>query len=437
MFVWLPRKQGKSRAISNQVSNYAVSHLVQYNEPMKPDTAKPPPRRLSHNLELLLFSAIRTLVHSAMRMVYPFLAVFGRGLGVSLTTISLAVTIRNFTGFLVPFITSAFDRYGRRNGMLTGMGLFILGCGLVTVWPYFPVFVVALSLTFIGMHVFATSMQSYQADTIPYEIRGRAMVITGTGWAMSFVVAVPLLGLLIGRYGWLAPFPVLAGLGILVVLILYRVIPADIIQNLPDKIKTQTGIQQVLGSPTAVAGLVMTLAYCAAHELINLVFGVWMEDTLDLSIESLGVASSIIGISEIGCVLLLSWLIDKLGKKRTVAIGLVMSAASAIALPWLGSFGLWGAEVGLFLFSFSFQVQFMSTAPLLSEVLPTARAAIIGASLAAVSLGRMLGALLAPTLYAWGFQYNAFASMLFFFAALLALSRVKTHSGSGVASAGM
>ena len=196
---------------------------------MNPDVLTPSTRKLSHNQELLLFSAIRTLVHSAMRMVYPFLAVFGRGLGVSLTTISLAVTIRNFTGFIVPFITSAFDRYGRRRGMMTGMGLFILGSGLVTIWPYFPVFVAALSLTFIGMHVFQASMLSYQADTIPYQIRGRAMVITGTGWALSFVIAVPLLGLLIGRYGWLAPFPVLAGLGILLVLVLYLVIPPDII----------------------------------------------------------------------------------------------------------------------------------------------------------------------------------------------------------------
>ena len=75
-----------------------------------------------YNLEILLFSSIRILVHAMMRMVYPFLAVFGRGLGVDLTTISLAVTIRNFAAILVPFITSIFDKRSRRSGMLTGIG---------------------------------------------------------------------------------------------------------------------------------------------------------------------------------------------------------------------------------------------------------------------------------------------------------------------------
>jgi predicted MFS family arabinose efflux permease len=401
---------------------------------MKSEIPDPSGRKISYQLEILLFSAIRALVHTAMRMVYPFLAVFGRGLGVSLTTISLAVTIRNFTGILVPFITSAFDHYGRRRGMLTGMGLYILGCGLVTMWPLFPVFVVALSLTFIGMHVFVASMQSYQADTIPYQIRGRAMVITSTGWAMSFVIGVPLLGLLIGRFGWLAPFPVMGGLGILAVLILYRAIPADKALSSSKKVNGRNILQEVLASPTAVAAVVMTLAYCAAHEVINLVFGVWMEDTYGLSIESLGIASSIIGVSEMVCVVLLSWLIDKLGKKRAIITGLVMSGLSAVALPWLGGFGLWGAEIGLFLFSLSFQVHFMSTFPFVSEVLPTARAALIGASLAAVSVGRMLGALFAPVFYSWGFQFNAIGSMLLYVVALLALSRVKTQPADNIIS---
>jgi predicted MFS family arabinose efflux permease len=385
-------------------------------------------RKISQNLELVLFSSVRILVHSGMRMVYPFLAVFGRGLGVSLTTVSLAVTIRNFAAILVPFITSAFDTYGRRLGMLTGLGLFILGSGLVTIWPTFPVFVVALSLTFIGMHVVATSMQAYLADNIPYQVRGRAMVITGSGWALSFVVAVPLLGLLIGRYGWMAPFPVLAGLGILAAIILYKVIPADQLQSISRKVKNQNGIRQVFDSPAAVAALVMTLAFCAGNEVVNLVFGVWMEDTYGLSIQSLGIASSIIGISELICVALLTWLIDKLGKKRTVAIGLMMSGVSALALDWLGKLGIWGAEIGLFFFYLTFQIQFMATTPLVSEVLPSARAALIGASFAAVGVGRMLGALIAPIIFAWGFQYNTLVSAVLFFVALFALSRVNISS---------
>ena len=214
-----------------------------------------------YNLEILLFSSIRILVHAMMRMVYPFLAVFGRGLGVDLTTISLAVTIRNFAAILVPLITSIFDKRSRRSGMLTGMGLFILGCAVVTFWPTFIVFILALSLTFIGMHVFVASMQAYQSDTIPLPIRGQAIVITSTGWALSFVVAVPLLGFLIGRFGWLSPFPVMGVLGVISIFFLLWLVPRGKKAISSQAEKVQHGILQVFTSSTAIAGVLDLQTY--------------------------------------------------------------------------------------------------------------------------------------------------------------------------------
>jgi predicted MFS family arabinose efflux permease len=184
---------------------------------------------------------------------------------------------------------------------------------------------------------------------------------------------------------------------------------------------------QVFTSSTAIAGVLMILFFCAAHEIVNLVFGVWMEDNYGLSINALGVASTIIGLAELLSVAAVSWLLARLGAKVTVAIGLVFSAISAIAIPWLGSFGLWGAELGLFLFNLAFQMPFIAYAPLLTEVLPFARASLLGATLASVGVGRMLGALVAPYLFVWGFQFNALAAMILFLISLFTLSKVKTH----------
>lgn len=380
-----------------------------------------------YNLEILLFSSIRILVHAMMRMVYPFLAVFGRGLGVDLTTISLAVTIRNLAAILVPFIASIFDKRSRRSGMLTGMGLFIAGCAVVTFWPTFVVFIIALSLTFIGMHVFVASMQAYQSDTIPLPIRGQAIVITSTGWALSSVIAVPLIGFLIGRFGWLAPFPAMGILGVISIFFLLWLVPRGRKSIQDQSQKIQHGILQVFTSRTAIAGVLMILFFCAAHEVVNLVFGVWMEDNYGLSINALGVASTVIGLAELLSVAIVSWLIAKLGSKRTVAIGLVFSAITALTLPWLGGFGLWGAEAGLFLFNLAFQMPFIAYAPLLTEVLPLARASLLGATLASVGVGRMLGALAAPYLFARGFQFNALAALVLFLISLFTLTKVKTH----------
>lgn len=379
-----------------------------------------------YKTEIVLFSAIRILVHAMMRMVYPFLAVFGRGLGVDLTTISLAVTIRNSSAILVPFISSIFDKRSRRSGMLTGMGLFIAGCALVTFWPTFVMFVIALSFTFIGMHTFVAAMQAYQSDTIAADKREQAIVITSMGWALSFVVAVPLLGFIIARFGWLSPFPVMGILGIISVVCLLWIVPPGKKALNTQKEKVQHGILQVISSPTAIAGVLMILFFCAAHEVVNLVFGVWMEDSYGLTINELGIASTVIGIAEILSVITVSWLITKVGSKRTVAIGLVFSAITAIFIPWIGRFGLWGAEVGLFLFNLAFQIPFIAYAPLLTEVLPLARASLLGATLASVGVGRMLGALVAPFLFGLGFEYNALMATVLFLVSLFTLSRIKT-----------
>lgn len=380
-----------------------------------------------YKIEIVLFSAIRILVHAMMRMVYPFLAVFGRGLGVDLATISLAVTIRNFSAILVPFVSSIFDKRSRRSGMLTGMGLFIAGCAVVTFWPTYFMFVVALSLTFIGMHTFVASMQAYQSDTIIPEKREQAIVITSTGWALSFVVAVPLLGLIIGKYGWLSPFPVMGILGVISVLCLLWVVPPGKKALNNQTVKIQNGILQVFSSPTAIAGVLMILFFCAAHEVVNLVFGVWMEDTYGLSIKALGIASTVIGIAELLSVVTVSWLITRAGSKRTVGIGLIFSAITAVSIPIIGKFGLWGAEVGLFLFNLAFQIPFIAYAPLLTEVLPLARASLLGATLASVGVGRMLGALVAPYLFNIGFEYNALMAMILFLISLITLSRIKPN----------
>ncbi len=52
--------------------------------------------------QLLIFMVLRWILNTMHRMVYPFLAVFARGLGVDLTTVSFVVTARSFVGLFAP-----------------------------------------------------------------------------------------------------------------------------------------------------------------------------------------------------------------------------------------------------------------------------------------------------------------------------------------------
>jgi len=163
-----------------------------------------------------------------------------------------------------------------------------------------------------------------------------------------------------------------------------------------------------------------------ANEVVNLIFGVWIGDTFQLEIATLGLAATVIGLAELGGEGATAALVDRIGKKRAVRGGIIFTSLAALGLPLLGQ-SLPGALVGLFLFYLGFEFTIVSYIPLMTEVLPEARATLMAANLAAFSLGRALGALAGPWLYATGFGANALAALAFNGLALLALSRVRVE----------
>src|SRR5574339_1279895 len=175
--------------------------------------------------QLLIFMVLRTILNTMHRMVYPFLAVFARGLCVYFATLSLVVTARSFLGMFAPVLGSIADQRGRRFGMLLGVFLFIAGMGLVAAFPSFVTFSLALLLAILSKYLFDPSMQAYFGDRVPYERRGTALAVTEVAWSLAFIVGVPLMGVLIARFGWNAPFPLLAVLGLVMFLIIWRMIP--------------------------------------------------------------------------------------------------------------------------------------------------------------------------------------------------------------------
>jgi predicted MFS family arabinose efflux permease len=372
--------------------------------------------------QVVAFAAIRTVVNTMHRMVYPFLAVFSRGLGIDLTVLSLALTGRQVVGVFGPFISIALDHRGRKTGLLVGLGLFTIGVSLVVFWPIYPVFIGALILTTLGKYMFDPFMQGYLGDRVPYERRGLALAVTELGWSMAFIVGIPLMGFLISRSGWMAPFGLLSILGLASFLLIAWMIP-----SMPGEeslnIRVLEKSRQVLSYPPALLGLGIGIAVSAANEVINLVFGVWLEDSFGLQIMALGGAAAAIGLAELGGESLMGGLTDRLGKERSVGIGLVANCLAALAFPLLGR-SLTGAVFGLFFFYITFEFTLVSIIPMMTEILPAQRVTLMAFNVAGLSLGRAVGALAATPLYAWGIGGSAIAAVFFNLLALLALRKL-------------
>jgi predicted MFS family arabinose efflux permease len=360
---------------------------------------------------LAIYTLIRVVMNTTYRMIYPFLTIFARGLGVDISVISGLVANRAIIGAVDPFLFPFIETRGRKFGMLLGLGLFIGATALVALFPSLATLGLALIFGLVGKAIFDPSLASYVADHISYEKRGRAIGFMEFAWSLAFIIGVPAMGLVIARSKWSTPFGLLAGLGV----VAFIFITLTLVDS-AKPVHHQDGIfghaKEIVTTPVVLIALCIGLSLTAANEVVNLMFGVWLEDSFKLQITALAGASAIIGLSELGGESLVTLFVDRIGKMRAAGVGLLANCIAAILLPLIGRTEI-GALIGLFLFYITFEFTIVSLIPLMTEVMPAARATTLSFSGAANSLGRAIGALLAPTLYAYGFSVVTAAAVAF------------------------
>ena len=369
--------------------------------------------------QIIAFAFIRTVVNTMYRMVYPFLPIFSRALGVDISTLSLALTSRQIVGFFGPFLSILLENRGRKTGILTGLGIFTGGVVLVILRPSSPIFFLTLILTTLGKYMFDPHMQGYLGDRVPYERRGLALAVTELGWSFAFIIGIPLMGFLISRGGWLSPFGTLSILGLASIILISKIIPS----HSDDRVKWAQmwgNFTQVLRHPPALTALSIGFAISAGNEVINLVFGVWLEDAFGLQILALSGAAAAIGLAELGGESLMGGITDRLGKERSIGWGLAANCLAAAIFPILGR-SLSGAVIALFLFYITFEFTLVAIIPMMTEMMPNARVTLMAFNVAGLSLGRAIGALAASPLYQFGIVGSAVAAIFFNLIALYGL----------------
>jgi predicted MFS family arabinose efflux permease len=374
------------------------------------------------SLQVFAFTASRIVFDTLFRMVYPFATAFGGGLGIGYAEVVRALSWRFVPGLFGPFFASLADSKGRRAGMLFGVLALFLGLAVVVLWPTFTGFVVMLVLTATGKFIFDPAMRAYLGDNVPYERRGFFMAITEMGWSWSFLFGVPVVGFFISRWGWLSPFPLLLVLSLVLGLVILRLIPKDLTSP-PGVNSLFRYFKSVFSSHTAIATLAISLLTAFASEIISLVFGVWLEESFGLQIIALGGAAAVIGFAELGGESLVVMLTDRLGKVRAVTMGLIGSALTGFLLPLTGT-TITGALVSLFLFYLCYEFTFVSFVPVMTEVLPDARATLMALGVTSYSIGRWMATMITPMLYSFGFPMVAGVAGTIYLLSLLILKRV-------------
>ena len=376
---------------------------------------------------LIFFMIARLVQSTGKRMIYPFLTVFARSMGVGIPALSLLLSVRSGLGVLAPFLGTVSDRLPRKVAMLIGIGVFALGNLLVGFFPTFYVLFVGLCLSYMAMMFFHSTAGAYLGDVVAYDRRSQAIALQEIGWGLSFVVGMPLVGWLIDNYGLRAPFIVLTLTSIVLFVVLQWVLPRGkpVTINPVGKQLRINYLGRLLTSPSARSVLILMICLGTLNEWMMVVFGLWMESSFALQVTALGISAALIGAAEIsGEAIGGVGLADRLGKKRSVRLGLMVNILGLLIMPWVGM-SLLGALAALFTYYLGYEFAFISAMPFATEVLPSARATMVGTTVASIALGRTLAAALSPLVFTkWGFETNAYLALLLVAMALIALQGV-------------
>jgi predicted MFS family arabinose efflux permease len=214
------------------------------------------------------------------------------------------------------------------------------------------------------------------------------------------LISAPAVGLIIQRQGWQAPFVWLGIGGLVTAVVLWRAIPAGQ-WSAAGATTFQATFTVLRQHPVIWAAAGYVLFAMAANEMLLIVFGDWMERSFALQLTTLGLASAVIGSAEISGEISAGLAVDRFGKRPIVITAGVLNILMFLVIPLAGQ-TLSGALIALFALFFFFEITVVGGMPLLTEIVPAARAVVMTTVLAAGSLGRALGSFVGASLWQSG-----------------------------------
>ncbi|MEX2654081.1 MAG: MFS transporter [Acidimicrobiia bacterium] len=353
------------------------------------------PRPAGPQIGTIRLVALKLVLNTAVRLVYPFLPAIARGLGISIGQAGALVSVRWVAGFASPVaIGLAGRRATSRALLLTGLAIFAVG-SLVTAW--FGVFIGALigfALIGFGKPLFDVGAQAHVAERVPWHQRSRHIGILEVAWAGGLLVGAPVAGWLIERGTWNTPFltlGLLAAIGMVAVARLDRVDSPEVVE-LAEKPVVRGPARWFL----VVGGLVGV-----SLEILLVNLGTWLENSFGLALLALGGVGTAIGVAELlgeGGVVAIT---DRVNKRKALAFALGLAGLVFAAFGFVSDslvVGVVVLAVGIALIEYTI----VSAMTVATEIHPENRTGYLAWFSVATGIGRIVGDLAGPWMYSVG-----------------------------------
>jgi predicted MFS family arabinose efflux permease len=345
----------------------------------------------------------RLVLSLARRFAYPFAPVLSRGLGVPLTSITSLIAVNWATSLLGIFFGPLADRFGYRKMMVLGLVLLAVGMFAGGLFPLYGVILIALFLAGLGKVVFDPAVQAYVSERVPYSRRATAIGFLEISWAGCTLLGIPLIALLIDKFGWRSPFFAMGTIGFAGIIVLITLFPADeqSISKPRRSLSVKKALPIIVQDKASLGMLAYIFFFSAAIDNLFVVYGAWLENAFSVSVVALGMATGVIGVAELVGEILVATISDRLGLKRVVMIGVTICIFTYGLLPFAGQ-SLLPALAGLFIHFLIFEFTIISSVALCTELQPEMRATVLASFFGGAGLGRILGALMGGPIWLSG-----------------------------------
>jgi predicted MFS family arabinose efflux permease len=341
------------------------------------------------------------MLNLAVRVTYPFLPAIARGLDISFQQAGLLVAARHCVGLTGALWGIVSERKGYGWGMMIGLTTLLLGSLTVSFSASFTLALVGFVLIGVSKPVYDPSVQAFVSTHIPYAKRAKALGILEVSWAGSWLLGIPLSGLLIAHFGWHSPFSLIAISALLAIFWTIRLEEVNLGNRVSAKNSAQhfaTPSEAPLGKGGPILILGVSLLMVFANENMVIVYGAWLEEQFHLQVQELGFFSILVGVAELGGELTVVAMVDRIGKRKAILGGLTLTGLSYLALPFCqGSIYL--AALGLACMFFLFEFTIVSIFPYVSEMVPRERGKWLAFNYTALVVGRLCGAVSGPWLW--------------------------------------
>ena len=250
-----------------------------------------------------------------------------------------------------------------------------------------------------------STIQGYMADVTPPEKRAARLGLLGAAFGMGFVVGPALGGLLAhpdaGPLGFQIPLFVAAGLAAVASLGVFLFVvesraPSDPATPRPHR---REALITARAHPVLSRVLLVTLVSTAAFAGMESVFGLWTHARFNWGPREVGLCFAVIGVvASIGQGAVTGRLARRFGEPRVLTAGLSIIAVTLFLTPFVPSAALVPVIVGGT--AFGQALVFPCVAALISRNTPPDRQGeMLGLNMAAGSLARMIGPLIAGSLF--------------------------------------